>query len=118
MTNSRDVSPKRQRTPRAGNLSSLEDIRRYILEKLAEIRLVDVSDLEQEAAQNGGDLEIKSDEGTSITGGLEGILGREITGPEDIDPRHYTSLERLTKLHHVNLQKPPKKRSQRKKERN
>ena len=118
MTNSKDRSPKSQGIQSEGNISTPDDVRHFILEQLAEIRLVDASILEQEIAHNGGDLEIKSDEGTSITGGLEGVLGRELTGPEDIDPRYYTSVERLAQLLHESLQKPPKRRSPRKPKRN
>ncbi len=118
MTNPKDKPLERQGTQSGGNISTPDDVRHFILEQLAEIRLVDASILKQEIAHNGGDLEIKSDEGTSITGGLEGVIGRELAGPEDIDPRHYTSVERLTHLLHESLQKPPKRRSPRKPKRN
>jgi hypothetical protein len=115
MTKSKDVPLKAQEAHSVENISTPNGIRHFIITQLAEIRLVEASTIEQEIARNGGDLEIKSDEGTSITGGLEGTLGRELTGPEEISPRYYTSVERLTSILYQSMQKPPKRRAQRKK---
>jgi acyl carrier protein len=86
-----------------------ENIRRFVLEKLAEIRVTKANVLEQQAVANGGDLDMDSVEGTAIASGLEGELGRSLVRPEDLDLKKFTSVKRLTDLLHSSLENPVKK---------
>jgi hypothetical protein len=87
---------------------SQEQIREFVLSELADLRMVDRDTLEREIATQGGDLTMDSQEGLSITGGLEGKLGRGLAGPETLDPKVLISVNRLTSLLHESMQKPPK----------
>jgi len=86
-----------------------DEIREFILSELADIRMTDQNTLTQQIIAQGGDLEMKSDEACSITGSLEGKLGRELVGPEALDPTHLTSVNRLSAILHESMHQPPKK---------
>lgn len=86
-------------------VSSQEDIHRFVFNKLAEIRFVDANILEQEATQNGGDIDMDSEEGAGIAYGLEGVVGRELISSKDLKPENFTSAKRLADLLYKNLKK-------------
>lgn len=109
MTISHNGTGYQQSSSNEQSFSRREDIQHFIFESLAEIRSEEASSLEQEASQNGGDLEIDSVEGIGIVGKLEGLLDRRIAGPEDLKPQQTISVERLTNLIQKSLQSPPKR---------
>jgi hypothetical protein len=92
--------------------ASYEDVQRFVFDRLVEIRFIEADILELEIAQNGGDLDIDSEEGAGIAYGLEGIIGRELIGPKDLKRENFNSVKRLSDLLYKNLQETSGKGSQ------
>jgi hypothetical protein len=106
------ITTAQQESGKIPKISNYDDIHRFIRHKLAEIRQMDANILEQEIVHNGGDLDIDSEEGAGIAYGLEGVVGRDLVEPQDLKPDNFTSIKRLSDLLHKNMQKSPKKNSQ------
>jgi|SRR5450756_1068942 len=81
----------------ASGVPSSNDIRDWVVSGLAEVRGVDRSEVEQEL-NSTGDIAMDSLEGIAIVAKIEGQVGRELPGTEDLAPDHYTSAESLTRL--------------------
>ena len=75
-----------------------QELRRHILQALADIRVIESEALEQELIAAGDNLVIDSKEGEVVIAMLEAELGQELPGPADLDPHEYTSIEALVRL--------------------
>jgi acyl carrier protein len=77
-----------------------EELAAAILESLAQVRAAPVSELREEMATAGGDLEIDSREAEAVIAMLEKRYGRTLATVDDLEPECLLSLESLTELIH------------------
>jgi hypothetical protein len=82
---------------RAGSTSQKE-IRLWIIEALAEVRVVDLDELIAEIELVGDDFEIDSKEAEVILCILEYRLNQELARPDDLEPEELTTLGSLLAL--------------------
>lgn len=75
-----------------------EELAAAILEALAQVRAAPVSELREEMAAGGGDLEIDSREAEAVIAMLEKRYGRTLATVDDLEPECLLSLESLTEL--------------------
>lgn len=98
MAISEEPSNRKTATSSSSFQLSRDDIRRQIIEELANVRITDIDDLQREIIQGEGDIEISSLQGASIIGALEGKWGYELPGIESLPPTDYVSVEKLVNL--------------------
>jgi acyl carrier protein len=77
---------------------SAQGVRAQVVEALAEIRVCSVAEIEREMSEGDGNVVLDSIEGVALIAALETTLGRELPGPEDLEPQEYTSINSLTAL--------------------
>lgn len=81
-------------------LPSRDEVRRALVEALADVEGFEVSDVEAAVAANGGDnlYELDSKTAECLIGPLTAKYGRRLPGPADLQPEQYATIESLTDL--------------------
>ena len=74
------------------------DIERMLIEAVAQLRVTDVSEIEQQFAENGNDLEMDSQEAVTVIANVEVALKCTLPGMEQLKPRQPTSIRALLEL--------------------
>jgi acyl carrier protein len=74
------------------------DIERLLLEAVAQVRVIDISEIEQQFAGNGNDLEMDSQEAVTVIASVEVPLKCTLPGMEQLKPRQPTSIRALREL--------------------
>jgi len=82
----------------AASVSRRAQVQTWIIEALAEVRVIPVEDLTREIDADGQDFEIDSKEAEVVLCILEYRLGQELAHPEDLRSEQLTSLGTLTDL--------------------
>ena len=77
-----------------------EELATAIIEALAAVRAAPVSELEEEMAAAGGNLEIDSREAEAMIAMLEKQYGRTLANVEDLEPECLPSVDSLAELIH------------------
>jgi hypothetical protein len=73
-------------------------IRMWIIEALAQVRVMSPDELTQEIDEEGDEFEIDSKEAEVVLCILEHRLGQELARPEDLRPEQLTTLDALIDL--------------------
>jgi hypothetical protein len=74
------------------------DLAAAVLDALAMVRATSVSELQEEMAAAGGDLEIDSREAEAVIAMLESSYGRTLARVEDLEPERLASIDSLAEL--------------------
>lgn len=74
------------------------DIDRLLIEAVAQMRAVNVSEVEEELSANGGDLEIDTQEAVPVIANVENVLKCRLPGIENLKPRQLVSIKALSSL--------------------
>lgn len=83
-------------------VSQQADIHKLFIEAVAQMRAVEVSEVEEEFSANGGDLEMDTQEAVPVTANVENVLGRTLQGIEDLKPGQPVTIRLLSSLIELN----------------
>lgn len=83
---------------RMSKVSQPVDIHKLFIEAVAQMRAVEVSEVEEEFSANGGDLEMDTQEAVPVIANVENVLGRTLPGIEDLKPGQPVTIRLLSSL--------------------
>jgi hypothetical protein len=83
---------------RSSNLPGQADIVRFLIEAVAQMRVIETSEVEREFLENGGDLEMDTQEAVPVIASVENVLGRTLPGIENLKPGQSISIRELSSL--------------------
>lgn len=74
------------------------DIDRLLIEAVAQMRATETSEIEKEVSENGGDLEMDTQEAVPVIANVENVLGCTLPGIENLKPGQPISIRALSSL--------------------
>ena len=69
-----------------------------LMNALAQVRVVDISEIKQEYMENGSNVEMDSQEAVTVIANVEEVLKCTLPGPEQLKPSQLTSIRTLREL--------------------
>lgn len=84
-----------------GHLSMTDnaiDLRTLVEQALADVWAVDITDVQRRQKASPGPLEVDSHVAEAVLGKVEGTLGVEIPGVDELDPQDIATIEQLIAL--------------------
>jgi hypothetical protein len=69
-----------------------------LMQALAQVRVADISEIKQEYAENGNNLEMDSQEAVTVIANVEEVLKCTLPGPEQLKPGQPSSIRALCEL--------------------
>ena len=88
---------------RLSKLPGQADIDRLLIEAVAQMRVIETSEVEKEFSQNGGDLEMDTQEAVPVIANVENVLGCTLPGIENLKPGQPISIRELSSLFQSSL---------------
>lgn len=98
---------------RSSKILEQADIDRLLIEAVAQMRVVETSEIEKEFSENGGDLEMDTQEAVPVIANVESVLGRTLPGIENLKPGQPVSIRVLSELIERSLSEVSRKVSNR-----
>ena len=74
------------------------EIDELFMNALAQVRVIDVSEIKREYAENGSNVEMDSQEAVTVIANVEESLKCTLPGPERLKPGQLTSIRTLCEL--------------------
>lgn len=74
------------------------DIDRLLIEAVAQMRVIETSEIEKEFSENGGDLEMDTQEAVPVIANVENVLKCSLPGIEILKPGQPVSIRTLSSL--------------------
>lgn len=74
------------------------DIDRLLIEAVAQMRVIETSEIEKEFSENGGDLEMDTQEAVPVIANVENVLKCRLPGIENLKPGQPVSIRVLSSL--------------------
>lgn len=74
------------------------DITRLLIEAVAQMRVIETSEIEKEFSENGGDLEMDTQEAVPVIANVENVLKCRLPGIENLKPGQPVSIRTLSSL--------------------
>jgi hypothetical protein len=83
---------------RLAKIPEQASIDRLLIEAVAQMRVVETSEIEKEFSENGGDLEMDTQEAVPVIANVESVLGCTLPGIENLKPGQPVSIRALSEL--------------------
>lgn len=83
---------------RSSEDSQPTDIDKLLIKAVAQMRVMEVSEVEEEFSANGGDLEMDTQEAVPVIANVENALQCRLPGIEDLKPGQPVSVRALSSL--------------------
>jgi len=74
------------------------DIEKLLIEAVAQMRVIETSEIEKEISENGGDLEMDTQEAVPVIANVENVLRCRLPGIENLKPGQPVSIRALSSL--------------------
>lgn len=74
------------------------DIDRLLIDAVAQMRVIEISEIEKEFSENGGDLEMDTQEAVPVIANVENVLKCRLPGIENLKPGQPVSIRALSAL--------------------
>lgn len=94
---------------RTSDIPTQDEIDRLLIEGVAQMRATEISEVEQQFIESGGDLEMDTQEAVPVIAHVENVLKRTLPGIENLKPGQPISIRALSILIQTKLHETPRK---------
>lgn len=88
----------RESSSRTSSIPTQDEIDRLLIEGVAQMRVIEISEVEQQLIESGGNIDMDTPEAVAVIGYVERVLDRTLPGIENLKPGEPISVSTLSSL--------------------